>query len=299
MANNIYKMLKLEELSQEENAIIEGKITNIQLTKSATISTAPYENLKPGYGMSIDTRGMTPAQMLIAYKIGNKILDLQMKIEAHNKLAEKLAMDSRVGFSMVKDIAYAWVSSICSFDIVWRMPPFELDQYACRGKLAEALFCNLLDGKPHPKKEEMEGFFKEKKLHESYAIMKNGSLGLTLEKLPIEKQYANVKDHITEIEYQVRVINDEYLYVGKADIFCKWDGIPTCLDIKATAQLPDYKQVALYAACRPGTQQIGYLPIGASDTKRGHQLIKMTKDIPREFKDAILKRNKFYKRFGF
>ena len=299
MRNSLMKMLKIEGLKKEEMELIDGKIIGVQLTKSATISTAPYENHKPGYGMSIDTQGMNPEQVLSAYKIGNKILDGQMNIEAHNKLAEKLAMDSRIGFSMVKDIAYAWVSSICSFDTVWRIPEFELDQYGCRGKLAEAVFCWMLEGNAYPEEKEMEEFFKEKDLHESYAVMINGSLKLTLEELPIQKQYEQVKDHITNIRYQVRVINDEHLYVGKADIFCDWDKIPTCLDIKATSVLPDYKQVALYAVCEPETKQIGYIPIGKSDTKRGHQLIKMTGDIKGEFKEAIKKRNRFYKRFGF
>jgi hypothetical protein len=292
------KILKLEGLSEEEVNLIGGKITGIQLTKSATISTAPFENHKLGYGMSMDTQGMTPEQVMTAYRIGNKILDSQMKIEAHNKLAEKLAIDSKIGFSMIKDIAYAWVSSICSFDIIWRLPDFELDQYACRGKLAEAIFCELLDGKEYPK--DLEAFFYLKDLHESYAIMIKGSLGLTLECLPIQKVYdEQVKGHITNIRYQVRVVNDEHLYVGKADVFCDWDNIPTCFDIKATAQLPDYKQVVMYAVCEPGTKKIGYIPLGESDTKRGYQLMKMTDDIPGEFKEAIKKRERFYRRYGF
>ena len=298
MKDSIMKMLRLEGLSEEEEGLIGGKITGIQLTKSATISTAPYENHKPGYGMSMDTQGMTPEQIMACYRIGNKILDSQMRIEAHNKLAEKLAMDSKIGFSMVKDIAYAWVSSICNFDNVWRLPDFELDQYACRGKCAEAIFCELLDGKEYPK--DMEAFFTEKDLHENYAIMVNGSLGLTLESLPMQKVYdEQVKGHLTEIEYQVRVINDEHLYVGKADIFGKWDGVPGCFDIKATSVIPDYKQVAMYGVCRPEVRKIGYIPLGISDTKRGYQLLKITDDIKGEFKEAINKRNRFYRRFGF
>lgn len=298
MKNSIMKMLKLEGLSEEEVKLVGGKITGIQLTKSATISTAPYENHKPGYGMSMDTQGMAPEQIMACYRIGNKILDSQMTIEAHNKLAEKLAMDGKIGFSMVKDIAYAWVSSICNFDNVWRLPDFELDQYACRGKCAEAVFCELLDEKEYPK--DLEVFFIEKDLKESYAVMLNGSLGLTLESLPIQKVYdTQVKGHITNIRYQVRVINDVHLYVGKPDIFCDWDGVPACLDIKATSVIPDFKQVAFYAVCEPGTKLIGYIPLGKSDTKRGYQMMKTTEDIKGEFKEAIKKRNRFYKRFGF
>lgn len=297
MKNSIREMLKIEELKKEETELINGRVTGIQLSKSATISVAPYENMKPGYGMSMDTQGMTPEQIQTCYKIGNKILDSQMKIEAHNKLAEKLAMDSKIGFSMINDIAYAWVSSICSFDTIWYMPDFELDQYACRGKVAEALFCELLEGKPYP--EDVEAFCTEKDLHENYAIMVKGSLGLTLESLSIKEQYENVKGHMTDIRYQVRVVNDEYLYTGKADIFCKWDGVPGCFDIKAGTTLPNYNQVVLYAVCEPETKKIGYIPIGASDTKRGYQLVKMTDDIKGEFKGAIKKRERFYRRFGF
>ena len=297
MQSSVMKILKIEDLKKVEQELIKGRITGIQLNKSATISTAPYENHKPGYGMSIDTQGMNPEDIITSYKIGNKILDAQMKIEAHNKLAEKLAMDSRIGFSMVKDIAYAWVSSICNFDTVWRMPDFELDQYACRGKLAEAIFCEMLEKNPYPK--DLVGFFKSKELNEEYAVMLNGSLGLTLKELSIEKQYDQVKDHITNIRYQVRVINDEHLYVGKADIFCDWDDIPGCFDIKATAQLPNYHQVVLYGVCEPGTKLIGYIPIGKVETKKGYKEVKMTDDIKGKFPEAIKKRNRFYRRFGF
>ena len=299
MRNDVMKILKIEDLKKVEQELIEGRITGIQLNKSATISTAPYENLKPGYGMSIDTQGMSPEDILTSYRIGNKILDAQMKIEAHNKLAEKLAMDGDIGFSMIKDIAYAWVSSICYFDTVWKMPKFELDQYACRGKLAEALFCEMLEKNPYPKETDLEDFFKEKDLHEEYAVMVNGSLGLTLEELSIKEQYEQVKDHITNIRYQVRVINDEHLYVGKADLFCDWDDIPGCFDIKATASLPNYVQVVLYAVCEPGTKLIGYIPIGKRTTAKGYSKVKMTEDIKGEFKSGIKKRNRFYRRFGF
>lgn len=299
MRNSLRKILRIEDLKEAEEKLINGRIIGIQLNKSATISTAPYENLKPGYGMSIDTQGMTAEEIAISYKIGNKILDGQMRIEAHNKLAEKLAMDGRIGFSMIKDIAYAWVSSICYFDVVWRMPDFELDQYSCRGKLAEALLCEMLEKNPYPKETDLEDFFKEKELHEEYAVMLNGSLGLTLEELSIKKQYEQIKDHITNIRYQVRVINDEHLYVGKADIFCDWDDVPGCFDIKATASLPNYNQVVLYAVCEPGTKLIGYIPIGKPTTKQGFSKVKMTEDIKGEFKSGIKKRSRFYKRFGF
>ena len=299
MRSSLSKILKIDDLKEVEAELISGRITGIQINKSATISTAPYENLKPGYGMSIDTQGMTAADINTAYRIGNKILDSQMRIEAHNKLAEKLAMDGKIGFSMVKDLAYAWVSSICSFDTIFPMPDFELDQYACRGKLAEAIFCYMLEKNPYPNNNDLEDFFKEKELHEEYAVMVNGSKGLTLEELSIKKEYEQVKDHLTEIEYQVRVINDEHLYVGRADIFGKWDDVPGCFDIKATATLPNFNQVALYAVERPDTKLIGYIPIGKRATKKGYSDVKMTDDIKGEFKSAIKKRNRFYRRFGF
>lgn len=292
-------ILKLRDISEEDRGLINERINSIQVSKSATIAVAPYENLKPGYGMSIDTTGLSEKEIEKLYKIANSILDAQMKIEAHNKLAERLSLDSNIGFSNINGINYAWVSSICSFDIIWRIPEFELNQYACRGKLAEAIFCEMLEGNPYPKEEEMVDFFKKKELLEDYAIMVNGSLGLTLEELSIKEQYENVKDHITNIRYQVRVVNDEHLYMGKADIFCNWDKEPACFDIKATASLPSYNQVVMYAVCEPGIKKIGYIPIGKSDTKRGYALVKMTDDIKGNFKIAIRKRNRFFKRFGF
>ena len=75
MRNSLRKILRIEDLKEAEEKLINGRIIGIQLNKSATISTAPYENLKPGYGMSIDTQGMTAEEIAISYKIGNKILD--------------------------------------------------------------------------------------------------------------------------------------------------------------------------------------------------------------------------------
>jgi hypothetical protein len=306
MERNLAKILRIEDLEKAEKELINGRITGIQLSKTATISTAPYENSKPGYGMSIDTQGMNSEELRTSFKIGNKMLDSQMRIEAHNKLAERLEQDNNIGYYLINDIAYARVSSICSFDLFFPMPDFELKQYACRGKIAEAIFCSMLDGNVYP--EDMEKFCREaiviendeeKDLHEDYAILVNGSLGLTIECLSIRKQYEQVKDHMTDMKYQVRVINDEHLYAGTADIFCKWDGVPGCFDIKATANLPGYEQVALYAGCEPGTKLIGYIPIGKVDTKKGYKDIKMTDDMKGSFKEAIKKRNRFYKRFGF
>jgi hypothetical protein len=186
------------------------------------------------------------------------------------------------------------------------MPDFELKQYACRGKIAEAIFCSMLDGNAYP--EDMEKFCREvtvieegeeKDLHEDYAILANGSLGLTIECLSIKKQYEQVKGHITNMRYQIRVINHEHLYSGTVDIMCDWDEVPAILDIKATASLPGYEQVALYAGCEPGIKLIGYIPIGKVDTKKGYKDVKMTDDIKGSFKLGINKRNRFYKRFGF
>jgi hypothetical protein len=117
MSRNLAKILKIEDLEEAEKELINGRITGIQLSKTATISTAPYENSKPGYGMSIDTQGMTSEELRRAYKIGNKMLDSQMRIEAHNKLAERLEQDNNIGYYLINDIAYARVSSICSFDL--------------------------------------------------------------------------------------------------------------------------------------------------------------------------------------
>jgi hypothetical protein len=291
------KIIKIDDLKKSEKELLEGRIQGIQVGKSATISTAPYENLKPSYGMSIDTSGFSLEQIYKSYEIGNKILDTEMKIESHNKLAERLEMDSSIGYSMIDGIAYAWVSSICSFDIVWKIPDFELDQYASRGKVAEKVFCEMLLGKEYPK--DLYKFCKKHDLAEDYAIVKNGNLKLDFETLTIKEQYEQIKEHITEPQFQVRVQNDEHLYTGKIDILCLWDGVPAVLDIKCTASLPAYTQVALYAVCKPEVKIIGYIPIGISKLQRGYDSVKITSEIGKEFKQAIKKRYRFYKRFGF
>ena len=297
MKNPIKKILKIEDLKKSEVELLNGRIQGIQIGKSATIATAQYENLKPSYGMSVDTSGFSLEQIYKAYEIGNKMLDTEMKIESHNKLAERLEMDSGIGYSMIDGIAYAWVSSICSFDIVWRIPDFELQQYASRGKIAEALFCDMLLGKEYP--EDLYQFCQGKDLAEDYAIVINGNLKLDFESLTIKEQYKQVKDHITKPQFQVRAQNNEHLYTGKIDLLCLWDKVPAVLDIKCTASLPNYNQVALYGVCYPEVKIIGYIPIGKCDLARGYDKVKMTTEIAKEFKLAIKKRYRFFKRFGF
>lgn len=297
MKNPIKKILKIEDLKKSEVELLNGRIQGIQIGKSATIATAQYENLKPSYGMSVDTSGFSLDQIYKAYEIGNKMLDTEMKIESHNKLAERLEMDSGIGYSMINGIAYAWVSSICSFDIVWRIPDFELQQYASRGKIAEKVFCDMILGKEYPK--DLYEYCQKNDLAEDYAIVINGNLKLDFESLTIKEQYEQVKDHITEPKFQVRVQNDEHLYTGKIDLLCLWDGVPAVMDIKCTASLPNYNQVALYGICYPEVKMIGYIPIGKCDLARGYDKVKITKDISKEFKQALKKRYRFYKRFGF
>jgi hypothetical protein len=297
MKNPIKKILKIEDLKKSEVELLNGRIQGIQIGKSATIATAQYENLKPSYGMSVDTSGFSLEQIYKAYEIGNKMLDTEMKIESHNKLAERLEMDSGIGYSMIDGIAYAWVSSICSFDIVWRIPDFELQQYASRGKIAEAIFCSMLLEKEYP--EDLYQFCQENDLAEDYAIVINGNLKLDFESLTIKEQYKQVKDHITKPQFQVRAQNNEHLYTGKIDLLCLWDKVPAVLDIKCTASLPNYNQVALYGVCYPEVKIIGYIPIGKCDLARGYDKVKMTTEIAKEFKLAIKKRYRFFKRFGF
>ncbi len=60
----------------------------------------------------------------------------------------------------------------------------------------------------------------------------------------------------------------------------------------------DWRQLAAYARCLDGVEQLVILPVGPTDNKCGYQKPKPNKSIQKEFEEFLKARAKFKNRFG-
>jgi hypothetical protein len=290
----------LSELLQtmnEKEDLLSNRVMEISMGVNGTISTAPYENWKPGFGMKVNTEGLTKEQIREAYLQGKAELKGQFNLEKNNCRAEAVSEKFKnIGFTIVNNIAYVWITSVCNYDKIFMIPEFELNQYSSRGKIIHELIYEFIKTKKWI--ENITVFCEEKGLIEDLAIIQKGNLKLSIEDCSYKKVMENCIDKIEEPEFEVEVINDEHLYKGRADFFCKWEKIPTVVDIKV-GSARDMMQLGAEAVCKFGTQKMVIIPAGESDTKQGYSKPIENENVTEEFKRFIKKRDKFFKKFGF
>lgn len=306
-------LLKLDEVED----LLSNRVIEISISVNGTISTAPYENWKPGFFMKLDALGLTREQIRELYKQGKAELKFQFKMEKNNCKAEVISERfNNIGFTARDGLNYVWVSSVISYDIVWKIPEFELTQHGSRGtighemahdyvrklmkirKTVPGLKMEVAEYKKLVSKIEWMNPEKEEALQEHVAIVKNGSLDLHWDDLSVKAFLKEYGDHITEPEIEVTVWNLKHLYKGRADMFCLWDGVPTVVDYKCGSPTSDFRPLAAYAVCKEGTQQMIICQIGNTTNKTGYMKPKINTNIKGEFKAFVRKRQAFRKEFG-
>ena len=241
-------LLKLD----EEEDLLSNRVIEISISVNGTISTASYENWKPGFFMKLDASGLIKEQIRELYKQGKAELKFQFRLEKNNCKAEVISERfNNIGFTARDGLNYVWVSSVISYDIVWRIPEFELTQHGSRGTIGHEIshaYVRAVDllRKKDPelkkiKKIEWMDPEKEEALQEHVAILKNGSLDLHWDDLSVKAFLTEYASHITKPEIEVTVWNLKHLYKGRADMFCEWDGVPSVVDYKCGSNTSDFR----------------------------------------------------------
>ena len=292
-----------------EEDLLTNRVTKISLGVNGTISTASYENWKPAFWMECDTAGLSKEQVTELFRQAKAELKYQFNLEKNNCKAELISERfNNIGFSEKDGLKYVWVTSVLGYDIIWRIPEFELTQYGSRGKIGHEMahdyvkkFIALRVKDPELKGvKDIEWINPETEEHlrEDVGILCNGSLGMHWNDLSVKKFLEVYAGYITEPEIEISVWNDKHLYTGRADMFCKWEGIPSVVDYKCGAGTPDFRQLAAYAVCKEGIQQMVVCQIGPTTNVSGYMKPKISNNIAGEFKGFVRKRNQFKKEFG-
>jgi hypothetical protein len=293
----------------EKKDLLSNRVMEITMGINGTISTAPYENWKPGFGMKVNTEGLTKEQIREVYLQGKAELKGQFNLEKNNCKAEVIEEKwANIGFSEKDNLKYVWITSVLNYDTVWRIPEFELTQHGSRGTIIHEIAHDYVRKVDELRKKDPE--LKEiakiewlnpeevKTLESHVAILLNGSLKMHWNDCSVKAFLKEYAKKITNPEIEVKVWNDEHRYTGRMDMFCGWDGVSTIVDYKSGANTGDFRQLAAGAVCREGIEQMVICPVGPTDNKIGYQKPKISTDIAGEFKLFVKKRQQFRKEFG-
>jgi hypothetical protein len=186
---------------------------------------------------------------------------------------------------------YPSVTSILGFLKNWfGITEDELQQYASRGNIIEYVCTHfLLHGEwIDPKDADV--------LKEDIAIVTRGSRQLKWEDCTHKAFMENFGDKIEVNQFQKTVFNDEHDYAGTMDILGKFDGKLSVMDIKSGTY--DMRQLAAYAACEEGIEQLVVLPVGPTENKCGYKKPVICDTIQHEFKGFLAARAKFRQQYG-
>ena len=281
----------------------------ISASFTGTISTGSFENEKPFFAIEEEIEDtLSDLDICSRQKELHEICYTQFKRQAEIAYTERIAKEYRNirFYDGVGGIKYPSVTSIIGWDEDFHVSPEALAQYGARGEIIH---------------KQVEVFLKTgvwklpKELPEIYpalVILKNGSLGLTVEDVNFIDFYKNYPFKVLELEKTV--INHEYKYGGRLDIKCviestnpgKWakiEGIkfdvPTILDVKSGEidKTKNLKQQTAYAKGEPDVVQIGLIHLN-KETQQGYSKPIIETDVNKYWPLFLDDREKFKKRFG-
>ena len=281
------------------------KIKEINVSRSGVIPVASYENLRPGYSITVELDENDNKEKVVTDL--NEYLRKMFEVEAHrckaewlSKLYENIRWYPRNGqqFPSVTSILFLcgqtdpktfWITDHDSGQ-KREMTSDELQQYASRGNVIEARVEHFLTtGKwvdPNtlvPCRDDIE-------------ILTSGNLHLSWSDGSCKAFFAEFGGKIKVETFQKTVYNDEHLYAGTMDILGTFENKRTVFDIKSGAF--DMRQLAAYAACEEKIKQLVVLPVGPTDNKCGYKKPVICTTIANEFQGFLHARAKFRQRFG-
>ncbi len=265
------------------------KIKEIQVGLSGTIPVAPYENLKPSFSMTIepDGRPIDECFQEARDKI-HQLFDMEAN-RAKIDLIEKQYQTIR--FREKDGKKYPSVTSITDFDKDWKISDDELMQYGARGNIVHVLIEHYI------KTGEWADVEKLPQIKEDIIVVAKGSLGLKWQDCTYQKFFEQFGKDFEIKKTEIEVFNDTHLYSGRYDAMGLYKGKPSIIDFKSGSSY-HFKQLAAYAVCEEGIEQLVICPVGISKNKSGYIKPSVTENIKDNFKMFLKDRAKFRQRFG-
>lgn len=266
------------------------KVKEITVSLSGVIPVAAYENLRPGFSMTVELPEKQSAYEAMIYC--QEYLHQLMKEEANRSKAEAIEkMYSVIRFYERNNKKYPSVTSILGYDKNWYgISEEQLQQYASQGTILEALCQHFLETGHWIDPHEIDS------IREDIIILERGSMHFKWEDGSHKAFMKQYRDKIEVEQFQMEVYNDEHNYAGTLDLIGYFDGKLSVMDFKRNTY--DMKQLAAYASCLEGIEQLVVLPIGPTDNKCGYKKPVICETIELEFKAFLKARSKFRKQFG-
>ena len=266
------------------------KVNEITVSLSGVIAVASYENLRPGYQMTVELSPQDDPYkvMLQCQDELHKMMDAEAIRGKTDYL--KRAYEDKFRWYQKDGRDYISVTTVLYWDAEWHVTPDHLAQLASRGTVVGEIVETYLKDKIWIDPE------KTASLADDVNILKTGSSGLSWEDCSYRAFCEKYAEDITVENTQGAVFNDEHKYAGTYDIVGTYKRRRAVIDVKCGGH--NMAQLAAYAACLPGIEVLVVLPVGPTDNKCGYQQPKVCEDIQGEFQKFLQARAKFRQRFS-
>ena len=272
------------------------KTKEITVSLSGVIPIAAYENLRPGFSITVEPiDGETDEQI-----INDKLQELHQifELEANRGKADLLRkLYANIRWYEKDGKQYPSVTSVLTLcggqngkEKDFHITDDELAQYAARGNAIEAVVEYYLKTGTWPEPPEMVVAY------EDIAILTNGSLKFSWADCSHKAFMETYGPKIKAERFQTTVFNEEHLYAGTSDIVGEFDGVRSLMDIKSGGY--DMRQLAAYAVCEQDIKQLVILLVGPTDNKCGYKKPVICDTIQTEFEAFLNARARFKQRFG-
>jgi len=274
------------------------KSIEISRTFGGVISEAPYENSRPSFTDTIHVDlNKKDNEEEIRELYGNKLSESVMRhfdLLKNNLKAQLVELQFRkIRFREKDGKKYPSVTSITDWSKDFHVSEIDLTQYASRGTIIHYMVQKFIETGQWLTLREVA----EQGLREDATILFRGGLQLKIEDCSHEEFFEQFGKDFTFDEFEVEVFNDQYLYSGRYDARGTFQGIPSIIDFKTGASW-DFKQLAAYANCLDGIEQLVICPVGPNGNKTGVKKPVVTKNIKGAFDNFLKDRAEFQKRFG-
>ena len=266
------------------------KIKEIKASISGAIPIASYENLKPYYEIVAEVEEGEDVDA--AMKKLRSIVRWHFEQEGNNAKADLIQKQySGIRFYEKDGKKYPSVTSVLGWNVDWKISEDELQQYGSRGTIVHKL---------------IEGYLATGKwidpttapeLANEVATVTAGSLALSWVDCSYKAALEAIEGDLKVINQEQELFNDEHLYAGRSDLVCMYKGKKTIIDFKS-GTTTDMRQLAAYAACLDGIEQLVIVPVGPNENKSGIKKPIISTDVVGEFKKFLFARASFRERFG-
>ena len=269
------------------------KPTKIHYGLSGVIPVASYENLRPSFDIECELGENEDFKKVFTEM--QEYLHLLFEMESNRGKADLIDKQySTVRFYERNGKKYPSVTSILNWDKQWSVNEDELRQYASRGTIVGYIVEQYLSRLHAP--DDWIDPTQVPSLREDVSILMSGSLMFTWEQCSHKAFIKQYGDKIKVEATQKTVYNDEAMYAGTLDILGEYDKIRSVMDVKCGGF--DMRQLAAYAVCEEGIEQLVVLPVGPTDNKCGYKRPVICDTIQKEYEEFLKARAKFKNRFG-